>query len=99
MSKHTPGPWKREGLTVYALMSAGWLKGKELFKNRFWANLVCDASCSKEEAEANARLVAAAPELLDACIDARRWLAGWASAEPYISLLDAAIAKATGDGS
>lgn len=66
MSKHTPGPWKREGLTVYALMSAGWLKGKELFKNRFWANLVCDASCSKEEAEANARLIAAAPELLEA---------------------------------
>lgn len=35
-------------------------------------------------------------ELLAACKEARVWLLGWATAEPYISKLDEAIAKATG---
>ena len=45
--------------------------------------------------KANAKLIAAAPELLDACNGAEEWLAGWASASPYIDILRAAIAKAT----
>lgn len=61
MKKHTPGPWFRDGKTVYALMHAGWRKGVELFKNRFYASVQRDAECSEEEAEANARLIAAAP--------------------------------------
>ena len=35
-------------------------------------------------------------ELLDACKGAVRWLEGWASAEPYLSILNEAIAKAEG---
>jgi hypothetical protein len=50
---------------------------------------------SEPETFANARLIAAAPDLLEACEAARLWLAGWASASPYIETLDAAIAKAT----
>ena len=37
---------------------------------------------------------AAAPDLLHACEQAVEWLEGWASAEPYIGVLRAAIAKA-----
>jgi len=51
---------------------------------------------SEAEFEAHARLIAAAPELLEACKSAEMWLEGWASAEPYISKIRAAIDKATG---
>lgn len=74
MSRHTPGPWLREGNTVYALMHAGWRKGGEQFKNRFSAYVQADRECSDDEHEANARLIAAAPELLEALRD---MLAGW----------------------
>ncbi len=46
--------------------------------------------------EDDARLIAAAPELLEACRKAEEWLGGWASADPYIVVIRAAIAKATG---
>ncbi len=76
MSKNsfTPGPWLREGRTVYALMHAGWRHGEEQFKNRFYFNVQADRECPVEEAEANAQLIAAAPELLDALKYARRFL-------------------------
>lgn len=55
MTKHTPGPWLVEGRTVYALNDDGY--------NRFSA-LVQDAHTPGDELEANARLIAAAPDLL-----------------------------------
>lgn len=54
---HTPGPWLLAGRTVYALNDEGF--------NRFSA-LVQDAHAPAYELNANARLIAAAPELLDA---------------------------------
>lgn len=64
--KHTPSPWLRDGNTIYALMHAGWRKGEELFKNRFHAYVQSDRDCPDGERDANARLIAAAPELLEA---------------------------------
>jgi len=61
MTKHTQGPWLVEGRTVYALNDDGY--------NRFSA-LVQDAHTPGDELEANARLIAAAPELLAALEDA-----------------------------
>ncbi len=57
MTKHTQGPWLVEGRTVYALNDDGY--------NRFSA-LVQDAHTPRDELEANARLIASAPELLEA---------------------------------
>ena len=73
MSKHTPGPWLREDRTIYTLMHHGWRKGVEQLKNRFTVTVQKDFECSQEEIEANARLIAAAPELLKAlkAIEAR----------------------------
>lgn len=65
MSKHTQGPWFSEGATVYALVSDGFKRGVEQFRNSFWC-LVQGVGRSDEELEANARLIAAAPELLEA---------------------------------
>lgn len=64
--KHTDGPWLVEGHTVYSLMHHGWNRGVEVLKNRFWATCYHDRSVTDEEAAANARLIAAAPELLEA---------------------------------
>lgn len=53
-----------------------------------------------EEARANARLIAAAPEMLEALQDAMRWfskLDDWSGVgDPDIAKYEAAIAKATG---
>lgn len=57
--KHTPGPWLREGNTIYALMRDGWRKGIEQFRNRFLTQVQVEVSCSDDEREANARLIAA----------------------------------------
>ena len=79
-TKHTPGPWKQHGLAVYTkrklpsqsypgdpqdrwVASAQW-DDEEENKERTW---------NADEAEANARLIAAAPELLQmlrGCADA-----------------------------
>lgn len=56
----TPGPWLLSGRTVYALNDEGF--------NRFSA-LVQDAHTPWDELEANARLIAAAPDLLAALDD------------------------------
>jgi hypothetical protein len=45
---------------------------------------------------ANARLMDAAPDMLEALKMAREWLAGWASAEPQLLAIDAALSKAEG---
>ena len=66
--KGTKGEWKVIESTVYCLHQTSWRKGEPVMSNRFWASV---QSCptlkeSKEEVEANAKLIAAAPELLEA---------------------------------
>lgn len=63
MANHTPGPWLRAGLTVYALMPAGWREGVEQFKNRITITIQHDGECGTTEALACANLVKAAPLL------------------------------------
>jgi len=62
--KGTPGPWLREGRTVYALQdSTSRFVDKE---NRFSAGFYSGNGCSESEVIANATLAEAAPELLEA---------------------------------
>ncbi len=103
MNKHTPGPWYRDGTTVYALNPQNF--------NRFSAQ-IHGAHTPQSELEAVARLVAAAPELLEACqafsrLYARLWDVVEPSGSGFLSpesvkeydaiheLMNAAIAKAT----
>ena len=37
----------------------------------------------------------AAPDMFEALIQAREWLRGWASAEPQLAIIEAALAKAS----
>ena len=102
-AKHTTGPWEFYG-KVCAVGEVG--DESDLYCGHVapipWRGYVCsiqsaDHVCgiSREEAEANARLIAAAPELLEALRDMvsdRKCLS-----EATVNFARAAIAKATGD--
>lgn len=80
MSAYTPGPWKAEGPRVYADRKGG--------------SLIATMAWFPGEEAANARLIAAAPELLEAL----RVLVenGGIGPESMFDDARAAIAKATG---
>lgn len=86
-TKHTPGPWyphatglARSGLPEFQI---------------HWSE---DGECVAEivHGEADARLIAAAPELLEALLKARRFVVSSHDAVgDELEMIDAAIAKAT----
>lgn len=88
---HTAGPWTFEWSDVpYAELGEAWTVDAA-------GGSICtlDGFGAGNRNEANARLISASPDLLEACQKAVEWLSGWQSAEPYIDVLRAAIAKAT----
>lgn len=101
MSKYTKTPWLRSDLTVYALEYVGRRKGIEQFRNRFSLLVQGSPDTPKEELEAVARLIEAAPELLEALKLALEHLDTlYPTARGDDFLVDtcvAAIAKATGE--
>ena len=92
-AKFTPGPWRDTNLPL------GYVRKIVADGPRLIATLPPEGG---EEQEANARLIAAAPCLLEACIQARAALPdAWAAVkcnvpEEVIELLDRAIAAAGG---
>lgn len=92
MNKHTPGPWSAE---LYE--NACYFEG---VSRDGWAvngpNMVPDYECPLFN-EADARLIAAAPELLEALKDALCALECCGKDYPAATKALAAIAKATGE--
>lgn len=84
--KHTPGPWYRDGTTVYALNPQNF--------NRFSAQ-IHGAHTPKSELEAVAQLMQAAPELLEALQSCIQQITALCSADDVPDQARAAIAKAT----
>jgi len=97
-TQHTPGPWQTDRNNVHAAQIAT-IHG---CTNSDWVEIWSPAAfaASEETQEANARLIAAAPELLEA-LDR---IADMCAAPPNFSdktiqdIACAAIAKATGGG-
>lgn len=87
-AQHTPGPWHFEA-------------GVEDNEGEFYvchAATVCDATTvCNPGSEADARLIAAAPELLEALIEAAEFIQPFNRAEALLDRIDAAIALATGE--
>jgi hypothetical protein len=98
MSKHTPGPWYIEGgyLICTDDLEIGAVSSVDRGDDGKW--------CHGEATKANARLIAAAPELLQACASIMvsiasktKYLEGCDCADcQSIRLVYAAIAKAEG---
>ena len=91
---HTPGPWHTDG-------TAGFEALEVRSNDRRIAKSLYHRGSEDREADANARLIAAAPDLLAACKAARRALQaadsrGFISAVYEIEQLEIAIAKARG---
>lgn len=93
--KHTPGPWKRDHLTIVdergmkiAQVEAPhrMLKGAERNEDLEWC-------------KGNARAVSAIPELVKAAVAAQAWLTASNSPAHLRELIDAAISKVKGSKS
>jgi len=98
--KHTPGPWKWNGVPGKSDLFG--LAGVQVIANYGYEGM-CFSTFNDEQDEANARLMEAAPELLDALTALMQWVENW---EPNFTQDDewpadrkrfrAAIAKAQG---
>lgn len=109
-SKHTPGPWIQHATLVYA-KDGNICEVGEPRKSRIVHHDKLEiGSADWNEGMANARLIAAAPELLDACIAGLGAFVGVIQSEfqttsdprpedawPVVAQLRAAIAKAKGE--
>ena len=101
-TQHTPGPWLREGLTVYALhhYKNEYRKGLPVMVNRFYAHVddCLNQGGTEAEAEANARLIATAPKLLAVAEAALKWIDDHPDEGAYqiARALDEAITEAKG---
>lgn len=97
MNRHTPGPWKALATGWATNPYVVWVKKKGVHSVAV-ANLPAKATISDEEREANANLIAAAPDLLDALQTMPQGLSStddewWA----WIDKAGTAIRKATGE--
>jgi hypothetical protein len=88
MSAHTPGPWRVMPPSVGRFKVGAARAHSEAFQ------IVGEASNYNEQAEANARLIAAAPELLEALQELVSHY--MARNPPWLGKARAAIAKAEG---
>ena len=96
-SKHTPGPWKYEPTSGAIFMDDGDVESLVAS-----TNLEC---VSEEQGDADGKLIAAAPELYAALVEAKRemWLAArstWTMSDfknwAVVQQIDAALEKADG---
>jgi hypothetical protein len=105
-TKHTPGPWEYERMLLGASEDrrSGFVVNRQETAPDGWSTRICDMRCSPEkgfaECEANAQLIAAAPELLAALIGMREWARRVKGPNPGMEVYAAicAIEKATVKG-
>jgi hypothetical protein len=94
-AQHTPGPWQPAGCTVY--QADTWRDGNNLGGRQIARAYPCPIEfpdvLPTEEDLANARLIAAAPDLLEACKMAEMHYLP----TPVLIALRNAIIKATGE--
>lgn len=110
-TQHTPGPWLI-GIQTCPTGSIATVYNTTDKWVEIWSENWMVTGMPPEEQSANARLIAAAPDLLKALKECRNAIQGGAPIEPYdsrgagyeqtfgiafVEYLDAAIAKATGE--
>lgn len=89
MGKHTPGPWAiRRGHSTVEITTTAGLSVAQTTSDRYWQGF-------REEALANARVLAAAPDMLEA-LKVTMQHGRIDDSEARMNLVAAAIAKAEG---
>ena len=88
--KHTPGPWKVIILDNQTYINPNRRSDEYALIARIHGNANPDLQ------KANAHLIAAAPDLLEACIRLQYWLIGIDGPKHLRRFVDEAIAKAGG---
>lgn len=107
-AQHTPGPWRLSDFEVHPTMWKGAENTRSLALIARISSWGGDANELREQAAANAQLIAAAPELLAGAQVVLAWWNEWAARQPLddsiedaewreFQVLRAAIAKATGE--
>src|ERR1700728_954572 len=100
MKKHTKEPWEAHGTKTFGLSEIiapnaefheGYLVAS--VNHMFFENGSKMKRLPREQVEANARLIAAAPDLLEACHKARALLAGSIAEEDQL-IVEAALREA-----
>jgi hypothetical protein len=90
---HTPGPWYCANGTIYTPTTRSLVKTLyDCLVARAASPFDSGAVATTQEQDDNARLIAAAPDLLEALKLAREYVTGF----PHLRIIDAAIAKAEG---
>lgn len=91
--KATPGPWHVVHNGAYREINLGDCECSPSIAQ------VCPSQFLEngDNEEANAHLIAAAPELYEALLLAKSWLEGWASADAELATIEEALAKARGE--
>lgn len=89
-AKHTPGPWT-QGTSAVGITCV-WLDGLTEQKHKMGQSHTW-IDC---ETEANARLISAAPELLEALLSCLEKGSRWHPCDPVVIKARAAITKAIG---
>lgn len=100
MSKHTPGPWIALNThDIFTALGAKNAEGTECFADDGWHIADVDqGDLNLDEMRANARLIAAAPELLEALVNLLKVHEGEGGTKYHAGdIARAAIAKATGE--
>jgi len=92
--KHTPGPWQNEKSGFFSRPFTSYVAARDMKQNDGW----CVATVHGPEHEANARLIAAAPDLLAVLLElcADKYLADPINADRMANARTA-IAKAEGN--
>ena len=97
MERHTPGPWTTGDADFHTIVGSVTRFGTDNGGNK-WLAAVCVVDKSDNEAEdlANARLIAAAPDLAAALKLAREWASRDSSgcSPTFLRIINAALAKA-----
>lgn len=96
MSKHTPGPWINCQAVGQRLSSRRIISDSNKISTVV-ADVPDYGKTSASERHANARLIAAAPDLLEALTRAEDYLRNCCGSAKIANFCKAAIAKATGE--
>lgn len=101
MGKHTPGPWRVDPEFIHDIQTSD---GRIEIATVYWIfnSAIPDRTeyQESEESAANARLIAAAPEMLDMLIDLQESAQYWSEFDVPVGIVDrlnAVISKAKGE--